>query len=257
MLLSQYLAVTQSLIQTPASPNPLITTALLTQYINIARGQVAGQASCIPAFASLTVTPADFGYAFSSFTFAESNMIEGALEVRRINYYNPVTQGWKRVTVRDWSWFNDYVINASPPTAGPPSIWSTYRQGSEGIFYLNPLDNSYDLMIDTSAYPVALVDDTTVDAIPYQWWDAVPFLAAYYAFMAFQRQADADHMLQRYELFMGRARTAVTPDVLPTSYPQGPDPMLPSRLGISGGGARGRGPAMGGAAAQQGGGVAQ
>ena len=145
MLLSQYLAITQSLIQTPASPIPLITTALLTQYINIARGQIAGQAECVPAFASLTVTPNVDGYAFSSLTFAESNMIAGALSIRRINYQT-ATGGWKRVTVRDWSWFNDYVINASPSVAGPPSVWSTYRQGSQGIFYINPLDNQYSLM---------------------------------------------------------------------------------------------------------------
>lgn len=242
-MLNTYLAITQSLIQTPASPVPLITTALLTQYINIARGQIAGQAECVPAFASLTVTPADFGYAFSSLTFAESTMIAGAINIRRINYYNSATQGWKRVTVRDWSWFNDYVVAASPPVAGPPQVWSQYRQGTAGIFYINPLDNDYDLMIDTSANPVPLVDDTTPEAIPYLWQDSVPYLAAYYAFMAFQRQADADHMMQRFENFMGRARIAVTPAVLPTYYPQGPDPMLPNRLGTAPAAARGRQPA--------------
>jgi hypothetical protein len=231
MLLSQYLTITQSLIQTPASPVPLLTTDLLTLYINIARGQVAGQGECIPAFASLTVTNSDFGYAFSALTFAESDMIAGALSISKINYFT-AAGAWKRVTSRDWPWFNDYVVAASPPVSGPPSVWSQYRQGAQGIFYINPLDTSYDLMIDTIAYPVDLVDDTTVDAIPYLWTDAVPFYAAYYAYMAMQRQADADHMFQRFQELMGRARMAVTPSVLPTSYPQGPDPMLPNRLGV-------------------------
>ncbi len=230
MLLSQYLAITQSLIQTPQSPIPLLTTALLTQYINIARGQVAGQGECLPALGSLNVAPPNWGYAFDAIDFNEPTTIAGAINVRMITYY--VGNGEQRLYPREWPWYNTYIKAQPNPKLGPPKIWAQYRQGSLGLLFINHPDIAYTLNIDAVCYPVDLVDDTTPDGIPYLWSDAVPFYAAYYAYMAMQRQADADHMLQRYQELMGRARTAVTPAVLPGSYPQGPDPMMPNRLGV-------------------------
>jgi hypothetical protein len=232
MLLSQYLAITQSLIQTPGSTVPLISTALLTQYINIARGQVAGQAECVPAIGQVVTTPGITGYAFSTIGFSATDapMIAGAINIRMINLVTAT--GQKRLTVREWPWFNNFIIAKPTETRGPPKVWTQYRQGSQGVFFINIPDQAYELAVDAVCYPVPLVDDTTVDAIPYLWTDAVPFYAAYYTYMAFQRQADADHFLNRFGELMGRARVAATPPVLPGSYPQGPDPMLPNRLGV-------------------------
>jgi hypothetical protein len=229
MLLSQYLSITQSLIQTPQSPIPLLTPQLLTTYINIARGQVAGQGECIPALGSMPVydTPVQQAYPFSNITFAESAIIAGVINVRML-----WIQGGVRLYPREWPWFNTYVLTRPNPKRGPPKIWTQYRQGSLGTIYVNPLDTGYTLYVDAVCYPTDLVDDTSPDGIPYLWSDAVPFYAAYYAYMAMQRQADADHMLQRYAELMGRARGAVTPDVQPGSYQQGPDPMMPNRLGV-------------------------
>lgn len=233
MLLSQYLAITQSLIQTPASPIPLITTALLTQYINIARGQVAGQAECIPAIGAINTTAGITGYAFSTIQFSPTDapMIQGAINIRMINLVTAT--GQKRLTVREWPWFNNFIVAKPTETTGPPKTWTQYRQGAAGVIFINIPDEVYELAVDAICYPIDLTGATgEVDAIPYLWTDAVPFYAAYYAYMAFQRQADADHMLQRFQELMGRARMAVTPGVLPSSYPQGPDPMLPNRLGV-------------------------
>lgn len=231
MLLSQYLAITQSLIQTPQSPIPLLTTPLLTTYINIARGQVAGQSECLPAIGSLSVEAAAQEYFFSQVVFAETTLIGGINNIRMLTYY--VGGGERSLYPREWPWFTTYVRAQPSPKPGPPRIWSQYRQGSWlGALWLNYLDGNYTLRVDAICFPTDLVDDTTPDGIPYLWSDAVPFYAAYYAYMAMQRQADADHMLQRYQELMGRARTAVTPAVLPGSYPQGPDPMMANRLGV-------------------------
>lgn len=246
MLLSQYLAITQSLIQTPASPIPLITTALLTQYINIARGQVAGQAQCIPAIGQLVTTPGTSGYAFGAIAFSpiDAPMIAGPINIRMISLVTAT--GQQRVTARDWPWFNNYVIAKPTETTGPPKIWTQYRQGSLGVIFINIPDQAYELAVDAVCYPVDLSGATgEVDAIPYLWTDAVPFYAAYYAYMAFQRQADADTFLDRFQQLMSRARIAVTPEVLPGQYQQGPDPMLPNRLGIHPGGRGGGQPVAG------------
>lgn len=240
MLLSQYQAITQSLIQTPASPNPLISTTLLNLYINLARGQVAGQSECIPTIITFNVTAGQTAYPFSSLvaalTPADQAIIAGIINIRMINMVTGTGNtptGQQRVTSREWPWFNNYIIAKPVETTGPPKTWSQYRQGSTGIFFLNIPDQTYSLAIDAVCYPADLTGAAgEVDAIPFLWDAAVPFYAAYYAYMAFQRQADADHMFQRFNEMMGRARTAVTPGVLPTIYPQGPDPMLPNRLGV-------------------------
>ena len=230
-VLSQYLAITKSLIQTPQSPIPLLTDALLTTYINVARGQVAGQGECFPALGGITVTPGTSEYPFGSIGYPEASVIAETINIRMISLGLP-NGGFSRVYPREWPWFNNYIRAQTVPKLGPPKIWAQYRQGSLGTFFINPVDTTYNLNIDAICKPVDLVDDNTPDGIPYLWSDAVPFYAAWYAYQAMQRQADAEMMMRRFQDQMGRARSAVTPGVLPGSYPQGPDPMLPNRLGI-------------------------
>jgi len=83
----------------------------------------------------------------------------------------------------------------------------------------------------TSGNP--LVDDTTPEAIPQLWQDAVPFYAAWLGFMQIQRQPDADGMMKRFEEMMSRARRAGTSDVLPDNFEQFPDLTLPNKLGLT------------------------
>ena len=82
------------------------------------------------------------------------------------------------------------------------------------------------LWIDIVGLPVDLVTDATPDAIPYPWVDAVPFLAAYYAYMAFQRQADANMFMERYREIMRRIRSGVTSTALPVNEPGGVGAMI-------------------------------
>ena len=84
MLLSQYTAITQSLIQTPASPVPLISSSLLTLYINLARGQVAGQGECVPAIGAINTTAGITGYAFGTIQFSAAD----APAVTRLNAFH-------------------------------------------------------------------------------------------------------------------------------------------------------------------------
>lgn len=198
----------------------------LRDYINIGRGQIAGQGECVPAVGTVQVGPGTQSVPFSSITFAE-NTIAGPINIRMI-----WIAGGKRLFPREWPWFQTYVLTQPQLPAGPPKIWSQYRQGAAGFFFLNPLDTTYTLNLDASCYPIPLVDDTTPEILPYLWTDAVPFYAAGYALMAAQQGQAADYMMQRFEEMMGRARNAVTPGVQPGSYPQGPDPMMPNRLGV-------------------------
>jgi hypothetical protein len=123
------------------------------------------------------------------------------------------------------------------PTSGQPVTWSQLGQGTSGTFYLDPIpDTIYPLFCDVVGYPSALVLDTDPEAIPYLWTDAVPYFAAYLAYLSAQapaRQNDAARMFEFYTEFIDRARRASTPDVNSTMYPQQHDPAQLSKLGLS------------------------
>lgn len=241
-MLTAYLKQTGRLLQNPQASPSLYATSDLTDFINIARGQVAGEAECIRAQSSLVLGIGSNVYSFSSLTFASPSVvsgIQGALNLRQALLAQGTGQVWLRP--RNFEWFTLYVLNNPSPAQNIPTDWSQFGQGVNGTVYFGPTPNgSYGVQFDTVCYPIPLVDDSTVEAIPYLWTDAVPFFAAYYALLSAQsaaRQADADRMFARYTQFMQRARQASTPSVLPTQNPQQPSPVRENQLGMTGGGA--------------------
>lgn len=115
---------------------------------------------------------------------------------------------------RPWQWFQANCRVYSVSAMNFPAYWSDYGQGINGSFYLFPIPGQVLSMdIDAFCLPVPLVDDTTVDAIPYPWSDAVPYFAAYQCYMNSSRAADAQRMFNidprqpgQYQMFMARAR---------------------------------------------------
>ena len=71
---------------------------------------------------------------------------------------------------------------------------------------------------DCYCTPIVLVDDTTAEAIPYPWTDAVPYYAAYLAYLDAQRADDSDRMFKQYEMFMKRARNMSETPFVPDYY---------------------------------------
>ena len=111
----------------------------------------------------------------------------------------------------------------------PPTTWAQYADGINGTFFVSPTpDQNYTVNADTICYPVNLVNDQTVEAIPPEWTTAIPYYAAYLALLTFQsadKSAEAEKMYQFYQLFLQRGRQIATPDVLPLNYPQSPPPV--------------------------------
>ena len=248
-MLTAYINQTRRLLANPVAPTPLYATADLTAYINYARGQIAGEAQCIRRLGALTTTIGQRAYNFSAITItgAAAAGIDSAIHVRGIQYQ--IASGQQRVTARPWEWFDLYALNNPVYTPGSPATWAQLGQGSApgatgaaggGSFYIDPVpDNAYALVLDCVCYPLALVADGDPEALPYLWTDAVPFFAAYWAFLSSQggaRQADADRMFGYYQEFMKRARTAANPAVLNYQYAQANDPVQMLKLGIRPGG---------------------
>jgi hypothetical protein len=133
---------------------------------------------------------------------------------------------------RPFPYFQLYYLNNPVPQPGVPAVYSQFGQGENGTLYFSPLpDFNYVANVDAVCVPQALVDDTTVEAIPAPYTDAVPYYAAYLAFLSAQRAADADRMFQEYSKFASRARQMSNGSVNPGQYPQQPDPTRANLLG--------------------------
>ncbi len=234
--LTTYITDTRQKLQNPPAPESLYSTTSLTRWINIARGQLAGDAECIRKQGTLTLTLGQRVYDFASINYGVSATtgIAGPLSLRQVLYTVGSGQVW--VTPRVFEWFTLYHLNNPVPGSGVPEEWSQYGQGSTGSFYVDKLpDDDYALTIDSSCYPIDLVDDTTVDAIPYIYSDAVSYFACYLAFLSAQsgaRQADAQRMFDLYEKFRDRARRFSNSSVLPYAQNQASDPTMVNQLGL-------------------------
>lgn len=246
-MLSAYLTQTEALLQNPASSTiNLYTTADLTRYINIARGQMAGETGCIRAIGTIATVIAQQQYNFSSINVGvpATTGIQAPLHVRRLTFNSGTGQLF--VPGFAWEWFDLYYLNNAAPTQGVPVAWAQYAQGAApgatgsaatGSFFINQPDQVYTLNCDCACYPIPLAADGDVEAIPYLWTDAVPYFAAYYALLSAQTNARMNDALNYYKIykeFIDRARTASNPSVNRWQFEGTQDPVQAAKLGVKG-----------------------
>lgn len=204
----------------------------LDSYINTARGQVALEGECIRNYASLTLAIGAQQYPFSSIVLATGTSgVAGVMNVRMATYQ--AAGGARRITSREWEYFNEFVLNNPVPVPGEPYEWAQYGQGAAGTLFFPLPDAYYFVNLDTVCYPLPLATDADPEAVPYAWTDAVPYYAAYVALLTAQQADAAAAMLKLYQTFAARARGFAVPSVLPHQYQQAPDPMAANRLGVT------------------------
>lgn len=250
MALTAYQSRVSQLLQNPTSPsiNPLYATADITGWINQARGQVAGEGECLRAIGTVSTVSSQRPYLFTAINIgvAATVGLAGVIHVRRINRTSGSGQVY--MTPRAWEWFDQYHMNNASPTNGTPTVWAQYAQGASwltgqtltsvggGSFYVDPPpDAVYTLNCDCVCYPIDLATDSTKEAIPPFWTDAVAYFAAYLALMSSQTSAranDAQRMLSLYENFMQKARQFANPSVVRNAYEQAVDPTQINKLGM-------------------------
>jgi hypothetical protein len=207
----------------------------LRDYINIGRGQIALQGNAIPGYGTLDVGPASQQYPFSAIDFGAIPGVSGAIAIETINYDTP-GGGQQPINPIDWARFNRYELGHSTVKPSPPRVWTQFGQGQAGTLWINALDGPYTLSIKADCNPVDLVDDTTPEALPYMWTDAVPWFAAFYWYAGTgQNPQAAQGMLQVFQQFMQMARGGATPSTLPGVFTGSPDPLMAGRLGLSSG----------------------
>lgn len=252
-MLTAYIKQTRRLLQNPPAPAALYSDADITDWVNTARGQLAGEAECVRKIGTVSTVVDQKAYDFSSINVGTSSItgIEAPIHVRRLSY--AVADGQRWITPRSWEWFELYVLNDPVPQPGPPTTWSQYAQGAApgtsganlgGSFYINAPDLIYTLSCDCVCYPVALASDSTKEAIPYLWTDAVPFFAAYFALLSAQnnaRMADAERYFNHYTNFVERARRAANPSPNRWMYQQAGDPAQAAKMQVKAGAGGGPG----------------
>lgn len=222
-MLAAYEQATLQLFQAATSVVQLIPPAVLDANINSARLQVASEGECIRVEAILNLVAGTPSYNFSSIN--TTNVAAPTVLAIR----SAAISGTSVLDIRGWEWFTAYYRERND--SGVPTIVAQHGQGTGGNlrFFPNP-NAAITVTLDAVALPENLIDDTTPEAIPYPWTDAVPFYAAWLCMMNAQRQSDADMMFSRYEQIMMRlARLGATPSQLPANMPM--DRGLPQRGG--------------------------
>jgi hypothetical protein len=226
MALNAYLLATQNLLQNPAAPTALYDSTSLTTYINTARSQIAAESECIRESVSISTSALQNTYSLSAATYGTG--ILAGIKIKHISINTMVLNQWPY----------EYLIEVLLGTSSPmqPTDWASYQAGESAFFVVFPEPNTtYTLQTDLVCLPVVLVNDSTPEAIPYPWTDAIPYYAAYMALLSSQtstRNQEADTMFKRYEEFMSRARRGSTSSNTPFSYPQSGSISPPRPLGI-------------------------
>jgi hypothetical protein len=120
------------------------------------------------------------------------------------------------LTPKIWSEFQAYCRIYQNQAQNYPVFWSQYAQGIGGSFYLFPWP-SQQLQMDIDAWciPVDLVTDSTAEAIPLPFSDAVAYFAAYLALMDAQRQEDANAMKAKADVYLQFSRAGVETPYMP------------------------------------------
>lgn len=188
-----------------------VNTPGTTKYDNSTTVTFTGGSVVTPATATPVINCLNTVNAQEVYTFSAANAFAQLTSgVDKILFVESVAVSWGALkpVLAQWNW-NDLQarVRAYPIISGQPGIWSQFGQGESGSVYLQPVPTSA-LPMDWNCVctPIDLVDDTTVEAIPYPWTDAVPYFAAYLAFMNGRRPEEAKNMFSIYEMTMKRAR---------------------------------------------------
>lgn len=102
--------------------------------------------------------------------------------------------------------------------SGNPWYWTRY-ENKQNMIYLRPIPSAaFPMQWDCTCSVVDLTTDSTPEAIPYSYTDAIPYFAAYLALMQSQRPQDAQNMLQIYNQFTNVGRRNFQSTMAPNIY---------------------------------------
>src|SRR6266704_3014517 len=223
MALNAYISAVQTLLHDPNAQ--FYTSATLTTFINEALQQVALEGECVNGTGTLNTVLNQQLYQSTAATAPSVPAgVDKLITPKSISFPLGTLPNGGLLTLenRNWDWFNFYWLGFAAPPPGPPAAWCPRQIGKTSSFYVGPNpDSVYVLQIDGVWTPLDLANDTTAEAIPYPWTDAIQFYALFLAYTDSQRKADAGDAFSLYEQMMQRARGVVTPLREEKTFPGG------------------------------------
>ena len=156
-------------------------------------------------------------YPFSQFPLDNAPGVDGIYNIRSVSF---LYANW-RYTCMSYS-FSEYQahIRRYPQDYQyVPAVISQLGQGKAGSLYMYPIANSrWQFEADCICSPADLVANTSVEALPEPWTDAIPFLAAKYCYDSLQNWNAARYMLDQFDNFMHRYSAGVRVAQVPNRY---------------------------------------
>jgi hypothetical protein len=198
-------------VNTPGTGYDNTTTITFT-------GGAGSGAAATPVINCLNTVNAQEVYNFSAANaFAKlTSGVDSILFVETV----AVSWGALKPILDQWNW-NDLqaYVRAYPVVSGQPAMWAQFGQGESGSIYLRPVPTGA-MPMDWNCVctPIDLAVDSDPEAIPYPWTDAVPYFAAYLAFMNSRRPEEAKNVYSIFEQSMKRARSFSEPTYINSYY---------------------------------------
>jgi hypothetical protein len=102
-----------------------------------------------------------------------------------------------------WTVYQAYVRQYPFQYQYVPTFCCQFGQGENGSMFFYPLPSqTYQMEWDCACRPQDLIDDQSVEILPYPWVDAVPFLACMFAFQSFQNYNIARYYEDQFKRYL-------------------------------------------------------
>lgn len=100
-----------------------------------------------------------------------------------------------------------------------PTMCAQYGQGTNGSIYLYPIPSTaYQFELDCFCLPSDMIDNTSFEAIPQPWRDAVPYFAAHLCYLELQNLNAAKFYLDLYDNMVHRYSAYARPGRMVNIY---------------------------------------
>lgn len=175
-------------------------------------------AEATAATSSITKTAyAQEVYNFSSIPLDTFPGVESVLAIRSVTIlYSNYRYGLLRYPFSTYQ----YMIRQYPTQyIYVPAFCTQFGQGVDGSLYMYPLPSqAYQYELDCTCLPSPLTSNTSVEALPEPWRQAVAKYAAYLAFQELQNLNYANWYLKQFTEFMHQYGAAARPGTTPNPY---------------------------------------
>jgi len=198
-----------------ATASASINNGTISQIVGIygGAGYFQPQVSIVGPGANASVTPimsrmntlvqGQEAYPFANIDLSQFPGYGGVNEVLSVQ----VIYANYRYTIPKYAWtiYQSYIRQYPFQYQYVPTFCSQLEQGASGVLYFYPFPSqTFQMEWDCICFPQDLTTNLSVEAIPTTWQDAIPFYAAYLAYLELQNFNSARAMLEQYDRHVTR-----------------------------------------------------